>query len=70
MQITTIEGIVKNGQIQLTEDVKLPESAKVYVVVPDMEKRTAKIMSPRLANKTDAKRFVKTVEADVSDEIR
>jgi predicted DNA-binding antitoxin AbrB/MazE fold protein len=69
MQVTTIEGIVENGQIRLTENVKLPESAKVYVVVPNMEKRTAKIMSPRLVNKEDAKYFVKTVEEDVDDEV-
>ncbi len=67
MQVTTIEGIVKNGQIHLTEEIKLPEMAKVYVVVPDLERKTAKIMSPRLANKADAKKFVKTVEVDVDD---
>jgi len=66
MQITTIEGIVKNGQIQLTEDIQLPESAKVYVIVPTID-TAKKIMSPRLANKADAKRFVKKVEVD--DEI-
>ncbi len=64
MQIITIEGIVKNGQIQLTEDVQLPESATVYVIIPNMEKRTARIMSPRLVNKEDAKFFEKTVEGD------
>ncbi len=69
MQITTIQGIVKNGQIQLTEDVELPESAEVYVIIPKMEKRTAKIMSPRLVNKSDAKFFEKTVEDDVDDEV-
>lgn len=69
MQVTTIEGVVKNGQIHLSEDVKLPEAATIYVVVPNFEKRTAKIMSPRLANKADAKRFVKTIEDDVEDEV-
>jgi hypothetical protein len=69
MQVTTIEGIVKDGQIQLTEDIKLPESAKVYVVVPDMAKRTAKIMSPRLVNKSDAAKFVKTIEEYTDDEV-
>ena len=69
MQVTTIEGIVKNGQIQLTEDIKLPEAAKVYVVVPNLEKPAAKIMSPRLMNKADAKKFVKIVEEDVDDEV-
>lgn len=69
MQVTTVEGIVKNGQIHLTEEIKLPEMTKVYVVVPNLEKRTAKIMSPRLANKADANKFVKTVEVDVDDEL-
>jgi hypothetical protein len=64
MQVTTIEGIVKDGQILLTEDIKLPESAKVYVVVPNLERKTAKITSPRLVNKFDAERFVKTIEED------
>ena len=67
MQVTTIEGIVKDGQIQLTEDIKLPESATVYIVVPALERKTARIMSPRLVNKSDAKRFEKIVE--VEDEI-
>ncbi len=69
MQVTTIQGIVKDGQIYLSEDVKLPEAATVYVVVPNLEKRTARIMSPRLANKADANRFVKTIEEDVDDEL-
>ncbi len=69
MQVTTIQGIVKDGQIHLSEDVKLPEAATVYVVVPNLEKRTARIMSPRLANKADANRFVKTIEEDVDDEL-
>lgn len=64
MQVTTFEGIVKNGQIQLSEDVKLPELAKVYVVVPNMERKRAKIMSPRLVNKSDSAWFVKTIEED------
>ncbi len=68
MQITTIQGIVKNGQIQLPENVKLPEMAKVYVVIPPTE-TVKKIMSPRLVNKADAKSFEKIVEVDVDDEV-
>lgn len=64
MQVTTIQGIVKNGQIQLSEDVKLPEMTEVYVVVPKMESRRARIMSPRLVNNSDAEKFVKTIEDD------
>lgn len=62
MQITTIQGIVKNGQIQLSEDVKLLEMTEVYVVVPKMESQRAKIMSSRLFNKSDAEKFVKKIE--------
>jgi hypothetical protein len=68
MQVTTVEGIVKNGQIQLSEDVKLPEMTKVYVVIPPTE-NVKRIMSPRLVNKADAKNFEKIVEADVDDEV-
>ena len=69
MQVTTIEGIVKNGQIQLSEDVKLPELAKVYVVVPNLEKRTAKIMSPRLVDKSKLKDFEREIIDIEDDEI-
>ena len=70
MQITTIEGIVKNGQIQLTEDIKLPESTKVYVVVPNLEKRTARIMSPRLVDKERLKDFKREIIEIEDDEIQ
>ncbi len=64
MQITTIQGIVKNGQIQLTEDYELPESVEVCVIIPNLENLTARIMSPCLVNKEDAKYFEKIVESD------
>lgn len=68
MQVTTIEGIVKNGQIQVDDDVVLPEMAKVFVIIP-RDENVKRIMSPRLVNKTDAKIFEKTVEVDLDDEI-
>lgn len=68
MQVTTIEGIVKNGQIQLTEDFPLPEKATVYVVIPQSTP-IKKILSPKLVNKVEAKLFQKQVETDVDDEI-
>ena len=37
MSVTTYQGTVENGQVRLAEDVRLPENAKVYVVVPDAE---------------------------------
>ena len=61
MLVTTIEGIVKNGQIQLTERVNLPESAKVYVIVPDFQRQTARIMSPRRVDKERLKDFEREI---------
>jgi hypothetical protein len=37
MEVTTFQGVVENGQIQLGENVKLPEKAIVYVVVPSLK---------------------------------
>ena len=37
MPVTTFQGTVENGQVRLAADVRLPEKAKVYVVVPDFE---------------------------------
>ena len=68
MQVTTVEGIVKNGQIQVDEDVVLPEMRKVFVIIPGDE-NVKHVMSPRLVNKADAKIFEKTVEVDLDDEI-
>jgi hypothetical protein len=69
MQVTTIQGVVKNGQIHLSEDIKLPEAATVYVLVPNLEKRTARIMSPRLADKERLKDFEREIIEIKDDEI-
>lgn len=68
MEITTLEGIIKNGQIYVDADLMPPEMTKVYVIVPDGERRPT-IRSPRLVNKADAKLFEKTVEDYFDDEI-
>ncbi len=41
MSLETYQGIVKNGRIRFSNKVKLPEEAKVYVVVAD-EKESPK----------------------------
>ena len=65
MKVTTFEGIVENGQVRLPADVRLPEKAKVYVVVPDVEvKQIAYIASPRLAHPEEAKDFQMQVIED------
>lgn len=68
MQITTVEGIIKNGQILVGEEVVLPEMAKVFVIIPNDE-NVRRVMSPRLVNKADAKIFEKRVEVELDDEI-
>src|SRR5581483_2423153 len=40
MGVTTIEGVIENGQIRLPAAVHLPERTKVYVIIPDVEEQT------------------------------
>jgi hypothetical protein len=60
MNIVTYEGVVENGQVRLPAEAKLPENAKVYVVVPEPEApRVVRIASPRVAHREDAAEFIK-----------
>ena len=60
MQVTTFEGVVQNGQIRLTSNIQLPESTKVYVLIPGLEdKRTFRVYSPRLVHPEQAIDFKK-----------
>jgi hypothetical protein len=62
MKVTTFEGFVENGQIRLPMSIRLPEKAKVYVVVPDMEVPSAPYVgSPRLVHPEQAADFKKEV---------
>jgi hypothetical protein len=62
MRVTTVEGTVENGQIRLPAHVRLPENAKVYVVIPGVEERPAAYVgSPRLAHPEQAIDFEKEV---------
>lgn len=62
MGVTTIEASVENGQIRLPPHIRLPEKAKVYVVVPDATApATAYVGSPRLVHPEQAANFVKEV---------
>lgn len=50
MKVATYEGIVENGQIKLSEELRLAEHAKVYVVVAGVEEVSGfRVGSPRLA---------------------
>ena len=62
MKIETYEGTVENGQIRLAGDVRLPEKAKVYVVIPGVETRpVAYVGSPRLVHPEQAADFKKEI---------
>jgi hypothetical protein len=51
MRIKTFEGIVEGGRVRLESDVRLPERARVYVLVPDFDVvEGQRVMSPRLAH--------------------
>jgi hypothetical protein len=68
MGIATFQAIVENGLIRLPASVRLPEKAKVYVVVPDVEvPSVAYIGSPRLAHPEQAIDFRKEVVEENSD---
>ena len=68
MKVATYEATVENGQIRLSEPVRLPERAKVFVVVPGVEELSRFHMpSPRLARRELAPDFVKEVTEEPSD---
>jgi hypothetical protein len=68
MSVTTIEGIVENGQIRLPASIRLPEKAKVYVLIPDIEvPNAAYVGSPRLAHAEQAADFEKVVVEEIRD---
>jgi len=60
MKVTTFEAFVENGQIRLPGSIRLPEKAKVYVVVPGLPS-AAYVGSPRLARPEQAVDFEKEV---------
>jgi len=59
MGVATFEGVVDKGLIKLKTNIRLPERAKVYVVVPDLEIRQVRIVSPRLVHPEQAADFEK-----------
>lgn len=68
MSVTTIEAIVENGQIRLPSSVRLPEKAKVYVLIPDVKTPSVSyIGGPRLAHPEQATDFRKEVIEESSD---
>ncbi|HZF08381.1 MAG TPA: hypothetical protein VFE33_06280 [Thermoanaerobaculia bacterium] len=62
MRVITYEATVENGQVKLSEEVHLPEHARVYVVVPGVETAPQYyIGSPRLARPEEVSDFIKEV---------
>lgn len=58
MKVLTYEGLVERGEVKLPETVKLPEHAKVYVVVPGVEDPPpSMIQTPRLLRPEQAPDF-------------
>ena len=68
MKVTAYEATVEKGQIKILEDVRLPERARVYVVVPDAEGVTVlHVGSPRLAQPERAADFTMEVAEEPRD---
>jgi hypothetical protein len=68
MGVRTFEGVVEQGRVCLPATVRLPERAKVYVIVPDVEVQTvAFIGSPRLVHPEQAADFKKEVFEELPD---
>jgi hypothetical protein len=66
--IMTLEGIVEDGQIRLPANIRLPDSTRVYVVVPGIDvTQSARLPTPRLAHPEQANDFVMSVVEEGSD---
>ena len=68
MRETTVEGTIENGQVKLPANVRLPENAKVLVIIPGVEQQPPLyIGSPRLAHPEQAADFEKEVIEESPD---
>ena len=68
MKVTAYEATVENGQVKLVGPVRLPEHARVYVVVPGPEEpRVLHVGSPRLAQPERAADFTLEVAEEPRD---
>jgi hypothetical protein len=59
MSAEMFEGVVEQGQIKLSSDVRVPGGTKVYIVVPgvEIEEKGVRAHSPRLARPEQAADF-------------
>ena len=68
MKIAAFQGFVENGQVRLLDNVRLPEKATVFVVVPGAEISTSVyVRSPRLVHPEQAGDFNKEVVEEGCD---
>ncbi len=64
----TYEVIVENGQIRLNTGARLPEHAKVYVIVPNgRDLPVARVVIPCLADPRDAAKFKMEIIEEPTD---
>jgi hypothetical protein len=60
--VRTYQGVVDNGLIRLDPEIRLPENAQVFVVVPEnVDERPLQIHSPRLVQRNQLPDFAKEV---------
>jgi hypothetical protein len=67
MTVNTYEGIVEKGKIRLKPGVKLPENARVYVIVTDVEiekKKPIRVLTPRLTRRGQSAHFEMQVSGE------
>lgn len=68
MSVVTYEGVIEHGQVRLKTQVCLPEGARVYVIVPDVQAEPAgRIVSPRLLHPEQVDDFVMQIVEEKSD---
>ncbi len=68
MKLAAFEGVVDNDAVRLPSHVHLPNRTRVFVVVPEAEgRRTAAVLSPRLAHPEQASDFKKEILEESSD---
>jgi hypothetical protein len=66
MSVATYRGIVESDHVRLLDAPALPPRTQVYVVVPEVAERSARIWSPRLADPAQSADFIMDV-ADIED---
>lgn len=71
MKVTTYEAVVDGGEVKLPDTVRLPEHAKVYVVVPGFEELPpSTIHTPHLLRPEQAADFAMEIVEDEDAAVR